>query len=278
MSWFKTLWKSLQASMENDDKISGFDNNFNSFTPRAQQVLKLAQNQSVRLQHNFVGTEHSLLGLLALGQGVAVNVLQKMDLDLETVRLEVEKQVTAGPDAKVPGNIPFTPRIKKVLALAAKEAKSLNHTYVGTEHLLLGLLREGDGVAARVLQNLGVDLEQTRQKILAELDPNFIPVAADSVPTVPTSIEIQHITKPREIDTSKRYDVYCGGPNQPSVVYRNVLIKGRSKLLPQQPFDVGADFLELEQTDGRTFFVSRRLVFMLCEPGNDIAIERVTPN
>jgi len=145
----------------------------NNFTPRAQQVLALARKEADRFNHNFVGTEHLLLGLIKLGQGVAVNVLQKMGLDLDTVRMEVEKQVGTGPDQKMIGNIPYTPRVKKVLALAAKEAKNLNHTYVGTEHILLGLLREGDGVAARVLKNLDVDIEQTRQEILKELDPNF---------------------------------------------------------------------------------------------------------
>ena len=149
------------------------DEAMNNFTPRAQQVLALARKEADRFNHNFVGTEHLLLGLIKLGQGVAVNVLQKMGLDLDTVRLEVEKQVGTGPDQKMIGNIPYTPRVKKVLALAAKEAKNLNHTYVGTEHILLGLLREGDGVAARVLKNLDVDIEQTRQEILKELDPNF---------------------------------------------------------------------------------------------------------
>jgi len=154
-----------------------------NFTPRAQQVLALARKEADRFNHNFVGTEHLLLGLIKLGQGVAVNVLQKMNLDLETVRMQVEKEVGTGPDQKMIGNIPYTPRVKKVLALAQKEAKALNHTYVGTEHILLGLLREGDGVAARVLKNLDVDIEQTRQEILRELDPNFIgqeePGAAD---------------------------------------------------------------------------------------------------
>src|ERR1700746_868484 len=145
----------------------------NNFTPRAQQVLALARKEADRFNHNFVGTEHLLLGLIKLNQGVAVNVLQKLGLDLDTVRMEVEKQVGTGPDQKMIGNIPYTPRVKKVLALAAKEAKALNHTYVGTEHILLGLLREGDGVAARVLKNLDVDIEQTRQEILKELDPNF---------------------------------------------------------------------------------------------------------
>src|SRR5213596_1489950 len=149
------------------------DEAMNNFTPRAQQVLALARKEADRFNHNFVGTEHLLLGLIRLGQGTAVTVLKRLGLDLETVRLEVEKQVGTGPDQKVIGNIPYTPRVKKVLALASKEAKALNHTYVGTEHILLGLLREGDGVAARVLKNLDVDIEQTRQEILKELDPNF---------------------------------------------------------------------------------------------------------
>ena len=151
----------------------------NNFTPRAQQVLALARKEADRFNHNYVGTEHLLLGLIKLGQGVAVNVLQKMGLDLETVRMEVEKQVGSGPETKMVGNIPYTPRVKKVLALAGKEAKSLNHSYVGTEHILLGLLREGEGVAARVLKNLEIDIERTRNEILKELDPNFTPPEAE---------------------------------------------------------------------------------------------------
>ena len=145
----------------------------NNFTPRAQQVLALARKEADRFHHNYVGTEHLLLGLINLGQGVAVNVLQKMGLDLVTVRSAVEKQVGMGQEAKPSGNIPFTPRVKKVLALASKEAKNLNHSYVGTEHILLGLLREGDGVAAQVLKSLDVDIERTRNEILSELDPNY---------------------------------------------------------------------------------------------------------
>src|SRR5471032_987601 len=132
------------------------DESMSNFTPRAQQVLALARKEADRFNHNFLGTEHLLLGLIKLGQGVAVNVLQKTGLDQKMI-----------------GNIPYTPRVKKVLALASKEAKALNHTYVGTEHILLGLLREGDGVAAKVLKNLDVDIEQCRQEILKELDPNF---------------------------------------------------------------------------------------------------------
>jgi ATP-dependent Clp protease ATP-binding subunit ClpC len=145
----------------------------NNFTPRAQQVLALARKEADRFHHNYVGTEHVLLGLIKLGQGVAVSVLQKMGLDLETVRGAVEKQVGTGQDTKIQGSIPYTPRVKKVLALAGKEAKALNHSYVGTEHILLGLLREGEGVAARVLKALDVDIERTRNEILRELDPQF---------------------------------------------------------------------------------------------------------
>src|SRR6202453_1653682 len=145
----------------------------NNFTPRAQQVLALARKEADRFHHNYVGTEHILLGLIKLGQGVAVSVLQKMGLDLDTVRAAVEKQVGTGQETKAQGSIPYTPRVKKVLALAGKEAKALNHSYVGTEHILLGLLREGEGVAARVLKSLDVDIERTRNEILRELDPQF---------------------------------------------------------------------------------------------------------
>ncbi len=147
----------------------------NNFTPRAQQVLALARKEADRFNHSYVGTEHLLLGLIKLGQGVAVNVLERMGLELEAVRMEVEKEVGSGPPQKSAGNIPYTPRVKKVLALANKEAKALNHSYVGTEHLLLGLLREGEGVAARVLKRLDVDIQRTRNEILAEIDPNFSP-------------------------------------------------------------------------------------------------------
>ena len=159
----------------------------NNFTPRAQQVLALARKEADRFNHNYVGTEHLLLGLIKLGQGVAVNVLQKMGLDLETVRMEVEKQVGSGPETKMVGNIPYTPRVKKVLALAGKEAKALNHSYVGTEHILLGLLREGEGVAARVLKSLEVDIERTRNEILKELDPNFTPPETEQEGGEPSS-------------------------------------------------------------------------------------------
>ncbi len=143
-----------------------------NFTPRAQQVLALARKEANRLNHNFVGTEHLLLGIVKLGQGVAVNVLQKLGVDLDIIRAEVEKRVGTGSHLETSGNSPYTPRVKRILALAVKEARALNHTYVGTEHILLGLLREGEGAAAWVLKNLDVDIEETRVEILKELDPN----------------------------------------------------------------------------------------------------------
>tara|TARA_B110000003_G_scaffold228985_1_gene230669 strand:- start:5913 stop:8492 length:2580 start_codon:yes stop_codon:yes gene_type:complete len=155
------------------------NNSMNNFTPRAQQVLALARKEADRFNHNYIGTEHVLLGLIKLGQGVAVSVLQRMGLDLESVRMEVEKEVGTGPDTKSSTNIPYTPRVKKVLALANKEAKQLNHSYVGTEHILLGLLREGEGMAARVLTSLSVDLQTTRNEVLAEIDPNFAAEESD---------------------------------------------------------------------------------------------------
>jgi len=155
----------------------------NNFTPRAQQLLALARKEAERFNHNCVGTEHLLLGLIKLGQGVAVNVLHKMGLDLERVRLEVEKVVSVRILRQTWfGDIPSTPRVKKVLALAGKEAKALNHPYVGTEHILLGdSCGKVMGVAARVLKSLEVDPARNREtQILKELDPNFRPPESEA--------------------------------------------------------------------------------------------------
>ncbi|MBI4326151.1 MAG: hypothetical protein HY674_12945 [Chloroflexi bacterium] len=143
-----------------------------TMNPHALQLLALSRKEAVRFNHDFIATEHLLLGLVKLGHGVAVTALPKLGLDLETVRLEVEKLVETGPDQEEIDNIPYTPRVKRVLALAAHEARALHHTYVGTEHILLGLLLEGDGIAARVLKELGVTVEAARREILKELGSN----------------------------------------------------------------------------------------------------------
>ena len=156
--------------------------NAGNYTPRAKQVIQIARTEADRYNHAYVGTEHLLLGLVALGQGVAVTVLERMGISLDAVRLEIEKVVGQGPETKTIGNVPFTPRAKKVLQLANAEAKSLQHTYVGTEHILLGLLREGEGVASQVLRALNVDLDTTRIEVMKELDPNYEPGEDDELP------------------------------------------------------------------------------------------------
>jgi ATP-dependent Clp protease ATP-binding subunit ClpC len=148
-------------------------NGFANFTPRAQRMIQLARREAANFNHPYVGTEHLLLGMIALGEGVAVDVLRSLEISLDSVRLEVEKLVGQGPETVTVGNVPFTPRAKKVLQLAVAEAHALNHTYVGTEHLLLGLVREGEGVAARVLMNLNIDLADLRLEIMQQLDPSF---------------------------------------------------------------------------------------------------------
>ena len=272
MNWFRSFWKGLAAPSARGEQIA--PEYPHCFTPRAQQALAFARQEADRFNHNFVGTEHLLLGLIKLGQGVAVNVLRKLGLDLETVRMAVEKAVGTGPDQKMIGNIPYTPRVKKVLALAAKEAKNLNHTYVGTEHILLGLLREGDGVAARVLKGLDVDIEQTRQVILKELDPNF-GMEAKRFEIGPNADSPKRPFDP--IDTSKRYDIYCVDWNQQAVVYRNALFKGRRSLLNTRPMGIGSEFLEVEQSNGQTVFLSSHSVRKFCEHGAEIAGEIIPP-
>ncbi len=142
---------------------------FERFTERARKVIILAKEEAKRLNHDYIGTEHILLGLVKEGQGVAAVVLQNMNLGLRKIRLEVEKLVKTGPATKMVSDMPFTPRSKKVIELAMDEARSLEHNYIGTEHLLLGLLREGEGIASQVLVNLGLDLNKVRAEIMGLL-------------------------------------------------------------------------------------------------------------
>ena len=279
MKWFERVQKAVTQPAHGPsplmEEIAG------NFTPRAQQVLALSRMEANRFNHNFVGTGHLLLGLIKLGQGVAVQVLTKSGLGLENVRGEVEKQIRIGPDQRISGYIPYTPRVKKVLALAAEEASQLNHTYVGTEHLLLGILREGDGVAGRVLKSLNVNAETMRTEILKELDPNFRLDSRQNQSTSPTPVSASGPHKARHaietdakrglVDVGKRFDVYCMEHDRQTVVYCNVLFKGVKKLFDERSRDALSDFLEIEQADGTTVFVVRYSVIKFCEPG-------VTPN
>jgi ATP-dependent Clp protease ATP-binding subunit ClpC len=138
---------------------------FERFTDRARRVVVLAQEEARMLNHNYIGTEHILLGLIHEGEGVAAKGLEALGISLEGVRAQVEEIIGQGQQAPS-GHIPFTPRAKKVLELSLREALQLGHNYIGTEHILLGLIREGEGVAAQVLVKLGADLNRVRQQVI----------------------------------------------------------------------------------------------------------------
>ena len=156
---------------------------FNRFTERARKVIILAKEEARRFNHDYIGTEHILLGLVREGEGVAASVLQKMGVSLEKIRLEIEKLVQPGPTTQIIGDVPFTPRAKKALELAAEEARALGHNYIGTEHLLLGLIREGEGMASQVLLNVGLDLNTVRNEVMELLGSTLPSFGAAPVKT-----------------------------------------------------------------------------------------------
>ncbi|HMQ15924.1 MAG TPA: Clp protease N-terminal domain-containing protein, partial [Phycisphaerae bacterium] len=158
---------------------------FERFTDRARKVMALANQEAQRFNHDYIGTEHILLGLVKEGSGVGANVLKNLGVDLRKVRLEVERLVKSGPEMVTMGKLPQTPRAKRVIEYAIEEARNLNHNYVGTEHLLLGLLREQDGVAAQVLMNLGLKLEDVREEVLNLLGAGVEPEDASGVSGAP---------------------------------------------------------------------------------------------
>jgi ATP-dependent Clp protease ATP-binding subunit ClpA len=161
---------------------------YQRFTDRARKVVQLANQEAQLFNHEYIGTEHLLLGLIKEGSGVAAHVLKRLDIDLPEIRLEVEKLVQSGPKAVTKGNLPQTPRAKKVIEYAQEESRALNSSYVGTEHLLLGLIREKEGVAAQILMNLGLTLEQVRAEVLGLLRPSG---ERHNTP-VPTKINLQN--------------------------------------------------------------------------------------
>ncbi len=165
MNWFKSFWKKLASPASAPKSAEPVKHNF---TPQAAKMLVLAQKESDRLNHNFIGTEHVLLGLLRLDQGIAVAMLKDQGLDLDTARQEVERELGLGPDQKPLSKPPYTPRLKKVLALSMREANALNHPRVGPEHILLGMLREGDGVAARIMRKQNIDFQTARNEIMKD--------------------------------------------------------------------------------------------------------------
>src|SRR5579884_3596368 len=163
---------------------------YERFTDRARKVMQLANQEAQRFNHEYIGTEHILLGLVKEGSGTAAQVLKNLDIDLRKIRLEVEKIVQSGPDMVTMGKLPQTPRAKKVIEYSIEEARFLNHNYVGTEHLLLGLVREEEGVAAQVLMNLGLNLNSVRAEVLNllgqghEREPAGLSAGAARTPTL----------------------------------------------------------------------------------------------
>ena len=156
-------------------ELDDLNNCLENFTPRAKHAMILAQKEAERFNHDFIGTEHLLLGLIALGEGIAVDVMKSMGVNLNALRMEVERISGPGGETRQEGHQPFTRRLRKVILLSASEARSMNYNFIGTEHLLLAILREGSSAAARVLRSMQLDRERLRQQILRALDPNYIP-------------------------------------------------------------------------------------------------------
>jgi len=212
---------------------------FERFTDRARKVMALANQEAQRFNHEYIGTEHVLLGLVKEGSGVGANVLKNLEVDLRKVRLEVERLVRAGPEMVTMGKLPQTPRAKKVIEYAIEEARNLNHNYVGTEHILLGLLREHDGVAAQVLMNLSLKLEEVREEVL-----NLLGAGAES--------SAESVTGPSDSDAP----ISASGKS-----------KGKSKTPALDSF--GRDLTELAQTSQLDPVIGRaheieRLTQILC--------------
>ncbi len=177
---------------------------FERFTDRARKVMALANQEAQRFNHDYIGTEHILLGLVKEGSGVGANVLKNLGVDLRKVRLEVEKLVRSGPEMVTMGKLPQTPRAKRVIEYAIEEARNLNHNYVGTEHLLLGLLREQDGVAAQVLMNLGLKLEDVREEVLNLLGAGVEPEETSGAANAPEAAKKNGKSKTPALDSFGR--------------------------------------------------------------------------
>lgn len=176
---------------------------YERFTDRARKVMQLANQEAIRFNHEYIGTEHILLGLVKEGSGVAANVLKNLDIDLRKIRLEVERIVQSGPDMVTMGTLPQTPRAKKVIDYSIEEARTLRHHYVGTEHLLLGLMREEEGVASQILMNLGLRVASIQERVL-ELLGHDAHGASYPVTSRITSSNIEIVDIPAELEEATR--------------------------------------------------------------------------
>ncbi len=174
---------------------------YERFTDRARKVVQLANQEAQRFNHESIGTEHILLSLVREGSGVAANVLNNLAVDPLQIRLEIEKIISSGPDMVTGGKLPLTPRAKRAIEYAMEEARNLNHNYVGSEHLLLGLLRETEGVAAQVLMNLGLRLKAVRSEILTILNQTSDAVSGSG--TTPSSLSAEESRNIRWTDRTR---------------------------------------------------------------------------
>jgi len=209
------------------------------FTDRARKVMQLATQEAQRFNHEYIGTEHILLGLIAENSGVAANVLKNLDIDLYRVRSEIELIVQAGPDMVSIGRLPQTPRAKKVIEFAIEESRKLGHEYVGTEHLLLGLLRDDGGVASQVLLNMGLHLDQVRDEVLNILATPQIheanPGTIASIATAAPESNLKHLPQyAREI--AQEFDQLIA-----------MMQRAKEDLIADQDFDRAADVRDLEK-------------------------------
>ncbi len=205
---------------------------FDKFTERARQVLHLSQEEAERFQHNYIGTEHLLLGLLRLNSGVAIEVLKNLGVEVSKARAAVEHIIGHG-DRIVKGQIGLTPRAKKVIELAVDEARRLHHHYIGTEHLLLGLLREGEGIAAGVLASLGVDLENARKQtvIVLNREKNSSPGEAEDAPPEDVDTASSSIIQPAEdVEPGERPTKDRRAPQQPGGTFDKFTDQARRTL------------------------------------------------
>jgi ATP-dependent Clp protease ATP-binding subunit ClpA len=198
---------------------------YERFTDRARKTMALANGEAQRFNHEYIGTEHILLGLIKEGCGVGAKVLKNLDIDLRKIRLEIEKLVKSGPEMVSLGKLPQTPRARKAIEYAIEEARNLNHNYVGTEHILLGLLREHDGVASAVLMNLGLKLEEVREEVLNLLGAGTVQINEESLRPTQSQLAAtlaELLNKKDEAIKNSEYDVAAALRDQAEEIRRQL--------------------------------------------------------
>jgi ATP-dependent Clp protease ATP-binding subunit ClpA len=233
-------------------------------TPRAERLLQLANSHALRLNHNLLGTEHLLLGLASLREGRAISILDQMGIDLAELRARLEKEIEPGPSQGARHEkAQLTPRVEQVLALAAREAKAFHRDYAGTEDILLGIVSEGEGIAARLLHAAGVEAGGVRQAVrersLAAAEAER---PADSDWPNPSTVAFGFI------ESEKTYDVYCQEKGEDLTVYSGVRFKGVRKLFStDEAAELSPEYVELENADGKVIYICSSCILKFHEPG-----------